>query len=197
MHVVTLASTSPRRTALLEQIGVVHRVLSPEVDETVKEDLPPYEVARLLAVRKAKAVLHRAADGFVVAADTVVALGRRRFGKPVDAGEARAMLCALQGRVHHVFTGVCVLSVASGESRVGVARVRVKFCPVTDAEIELYTASGEALDKAGAYSVQGSGARFVEWVCGDYYAVVGLPLSMTNRFLRELGYWQPFIRNEG
>lgn len=197
MRLVTLASSSPRRTVLLEQIGVAHRVLAPEVDETVAPGLRPDEVVRILAARKSDAAWRLGADGLVVGADTVVALGRRLFGKPADEEQAREMLRALRGRVHHVFTGVCVLSAASGERRIGVAKVRVKFCPVADAEIDLYAASGEALDKAGAYSVQGSGARFVEWVCGDYYAVVGLPLAMTHRFLKELGYEEPFICREG
>ena len=188
MREVVLASGSPRRTALLRQIDVPHRVLATHVDEALAADWTPPAAAAALALRKAEAAVEKGVRGWIVAADTVVALGGEILGKPQSAAHARELLARLQGRTHRVYTGVCVFSTETRERRSGVSRAKVRLRTMPAPEIAAYVATGEPLDKAGAYSIQGRGAAFVEWVCGDYYAVVGLPLAVTSRFLSELGY---------
>lgn len=184
---IILASSSPRRTQLLAQLGVLHDVAAPEVDETSPVGLGPSQVVESLALKKARAVATPGLQAWVIGADTVVVKDGEIYGKPVDANDAKRMLYSLQGRRHEVFTGVAVLG-ARGQLRVGYCRVNVDMAPVDKASVAAYVQSGEPLDKAGAYSIQGMGARFVERIEGDYYAVVGLPLALTARFLVELGY---------
>ncbi|MHB1628394.1 MAG: Maf family protein [Bacilli bacterium] len=184
---VILASSSPRRTQLLAQIGVEHEVMVPETDESYPAALNPGQVVETLALRKAWAVAKPGVQAWVIGADTIVVKDGDIYGKPQDASDAKRMLRVLQGQRHEVFTGVAVLD-AHGRSRIGHRRVNVDMAPVDERAVVSYVQSGEPLDKAGAYSVQGSGARFVERIEGDYYAVVGLPLSMVARFLTELGY---------
>ncbi len=182
---VYLASASPRRSALLEQIGVPHVVRVAEIDEKVCADEPPERYVERLARAKAEAVWGGVAPVPVVAADTAVVLDGRILGKPVSEADALAMLEALSGRVHRVFTSVAVRSPVGVEAALNVSEVR--FRATTDAERRAYCATGEPFDKAGAYGIQGVGAVFVEHLSGSYSGVMGLPLCETAQLLERAG----------
>lgn len=178
-----LASTSPRRVALLESLGLSFRVVAPEVDESrYPHEEPEVYVER---IARAKAAVVAAPDAVVIAADTTVVHGGRVLGKPAHPAEARAMLSLLQGDVHAVFTGVAVAS--DGTISSIVDRALVRMTEMTDVEIDRYVAGGEPTDKAGSYALQGRGAMFVESVEGSPSTVIGLPLHVSARLLRAHG----------
>lgn len=180
-----LGSASPRRRDLLAQIGVTpDRVVSPDVDETPLPREAPRALALRLAEAKASAVSAEP-GAFVLAADTVVALGTRVLGKPADAGEAAAFLRKLSGRRHRVFTGVSLRGPARGWSRVVETVVRMK--QLSDGEIADYISSGEWRGKAGGYAIQGRAAAFIPWIGGSHSNVVGLPLVEVANMLRAAG----------
>ena len=171
-----LASNSPRRRELLERIGVTDfKVAAPNVDETVEDRLSPAETVEQLSLRKARAAAEKAGpDGLIIAADTVVALDGAVLGKPHSEDDAFAMLSALSGREHHVYTGVTVLR---GDRAVTEhEETAVTFRALEPDEIRGYIATGEPMDKAGAYGIQGIGALLVSGIRGDYCNVVGLPV---------------------
>lgn len=186
-----LASQSPRRRELLADAGFDLEVRPADIDEARREGEPPTDLVARLASEKAEAArsaLDRAPDDrLLVAADTIVWMGDEALGKPCDAADAARMLRELSGRTHHVSTGVCAMVLAPD----GTAAARstfvetsdVTFWDLTDAQIEAYVATGEPLDKAGAYGIQGTGRLLVRSVRGDYQSVVGLPVS---RLVREL-----------
>jgi len=181
---LVLASASPRRARILSGLGVPFRVVVPCVDETRRPGEPAAEMAERLAREKAAWV----ADGQtspVLAADTVVECDGDILGKPASAEEARAMLRGLQGREHRVLTGVCVAS--GGVLRSGLDRSSVRFAAMADQEIDWYVATGEPLDKAGAYHVGGIGALFVERVDGSPSGIAGLPVRLVLELLRASG----------
>ncbi|MDT8436522.1 MAG: Maf family protein [Gemmatimonadota bacterium] len=181
---LVLGSSSPRRAALLSGLGLRFAVRPPDVPETLEPGELPAVAARRLATEKARAV-PRDADEVVIAADTIVALGDESLGKPTDAGAAVRMLLALAGREHEVFTGVAV---ARGDAvRTGVERTMVTFRPLARSECAEYVATGEPLDKAGAYAIQGRGAALVERIDGDYSNVVGLPVRLLLTLLARHG----------
>ena len=184
---VVLASQSPRRRDLLALVGVAHEVRPADVDESVRPGEAPDAYVRRLAGEKARAVADALGDpaAAVVAADTTVVVDGEILGKPADAAEARAMVRRLAGRAHEVFTGMAV--VRGPRLADAVERVGVTFRPLADAEIEAYVATGEPMDKAGAYGIQGYGATIVERVDGDYFAVMGLSLRRTVALLGEVG----------
>lgn len=192
---IVLASASPRRRQLLQLVGLTPEILPADVDESIPGDLAPAEICRALAVRKADAAAERLRgdDGewLVLAADTIVALGDEVLGKPSDPDEAAAMLTRLAGRMHRVFTGVAIRRGggpgAAVEADVAHEETRVWMRPLTPAQIAAYVRSGEPLDKAGGYGVQGLGAILVERLEGCYYNVVGLPLSRVCRMLERHG----------
>ena len=185
---LVLASASPRRLDLLAQIGLApDRVAPADVDETPLRDELPRRLALRLAAAKAEAVAARSPDAYVLAADTVVAQGRRLLGKAEDAAQARAWLELMSGRAHRVFTGVAVIA-PSGRKAVRLAEARVRFKRLTTAEIDAYLACGEWEGKAGAYAIQGRAGGFVIEVQGSYSAVIGLPLYETRMLLDGLGY---------
>jgi septum formation protein len=180
---VVLASASPRRRELLARLGLAFEVRPADVDETPRPGETPERLARRLALEKARAVVLDEPPGTrVIGADTVVAVAGELLGKPADAAEARRMLARLSGREHEVWTGVAVL-VADGQEQVDVGRTAVRFRPLGPDEIAAYVASGEPLDKAGGYAIQGGAAEFVESVDGDYDNVVGLPLALLAELL--------------
>jgi septum formation protein len=182
---VVLASASPRRRQLLELIGIEHEVSPSNIDETMRPRETPRRHAERLAREKASAVASREADRITVAADTIVVINRKVLGKPRDVADARRMLSMLSGREHTVITAVAV---ARGRKlRSAVEEVTVKFRRLGDDEIDAYIATGEPMDKAGAYGIQGFGATIVECVNGDYFAVMGLPLARLVMLLRDLG----------
>ena len=184
---VVLASQSPRRRDLLTLVGVAHEVRPADVDERVRPGEAPDAYVRRLAGEKARAVADGLGDpgAAVVAADTTVVVDGEILGKPADAAEARAMVRRLAGRAHEVFTGMAV--VRGPRLADAVERVGVTFRPLGDDEIAAYVATGEPMDKAGAYGIQGYGATIVERVDGDYFAVMGLSLRRTVALLGEVG----------
>ncbi|MGD9495839.1 MAG: nucleoside triphosphate pyrophosphatase [Armatimonadota bacterium] len=187
---LVLASASPRRAMLLRQAGIEFEVRVPQIVEDADESgLPPAEVALTHARTKAQAVARELWGRLVLGADTVVVLGTQVLGKPDGPAQARAMLQALSGRVHEVITAVA-LAVGDGGGIVAeqIERTRVRFRRLSEGEIECYVASGEPLDKAGAYGIQGRGALLVREIEGCYFNVVGLPLSRIWDMLSSLGH---------
>jgi septum formation protein len=182
-----LASGSPRRRELLERLGHPFTVETSRVDETPRPGESPHELARRLALAKARDVAARHTRGLVIGADTVVALGDRIFGKPVDEADAATMLRALRGGPHLVVTGIAVVRASDYATRSTVVPATVRMRPYSDSEIDAYVASGEPLDKAGAYGAQGAGARLIERVEGPFLTVVGLPMDDLIALVRDLG----------
>ncbi|QLQ12997.1 MAG: septum formation protein Maf [Brevundimonas sp.] len=182
-----LASASPRRVELLAQIGVVPDRIEPaDIDETPLEGETPPQLAARLAQSKCAVIAERHPGALVLAADTVVAVGRRYLEKAADEAEAARFLSLLSGRNHHVLTGVAV---ALGERRAErVNDTRVSFKPLSEDEIARYVASGEWRGKAGGYGIQGLAAGFVRQIIGSHSSVVGLPLYETRQLLTGLGY---------
>lgn len=184
---IILASKSPRRRALLEQMGVRDfRIVTPDIDEHMDRDLPPAELVRQISLEKAQAVAAQAdPNTVVIAADTVVALDGVVLGKPADKEEAFRMLSLLSGNRHQVYTGLTVLR---GEQVFSQwEETAVTFRSLTAEEIEAYIATGEPMDKAGAYGIQGYGALFIQGISGDYYNVMGLPVCRLGQILGQLG----------
>ncbi len=182
---VILASQSPRRTELLHLVRIDHEVLPAHIDETRGTGEAPRAHAERLAREKALALAREHPAAVVIGADTIVVVDGEVLGKPADAREAVAMLQRLSGRPHFVDTAVAVAR--DGAIVSGVEEVEVTFRPLTAAQIERYVATGEPLDKAGAYGIQGYGATIVERVNGDYFAVMGLPLGLLVALLRAVG----------
>jgi septum formation protein len=184
---VTLASTSPRRQQLLRQIGVPFTVVPPVADETPYPGEDPETLVRRLALEKARSVASMIEGGVVLGSDTVVVLDGDILGKPADQAEAFAMLRRLSGRTHHVHTGYALIDVGAGRTVNDVVRTEVTFRPLEDEEIRSYIATGSPMDKAGSYGIQDDyGAVFIEKITGDYYTVVGLPLTTVYLALREM-----------
>lgn len=179
-----LASGSPRRRELLALTGIPFTIDAPEVDEHT--DLGARAAVELLCRRKALAGAALHPGCVVLAADTLVAMDDVPLGKPEDEADAFRMLRALSGRWHQVYTGVCAVS-AAGEIFSGVDASDVRFCEMTDAEIRAYIATGEPMDKAGAYALQGGAGFWVEEVRGTPSGVIGLPLPLTRRLLASCG----------
>jgi len=196
-----LASQSPRRRILLQQIGLSFRIVPSRIDERFRASETPGRNARRIALEKASEVARRVRRGIVVGADTVVALKGKILGKPSTPAEAKRMLRMLSGTEHEVFTGFAIVDAASGAHTAGVERTRVRFRHLTDLEIAEYVRSGSPMDKAGAYGIQDDyGAVFVDRVCGCFYTVVGFPLarfySELRRFRRRLNH-HPQRTNHG
>ncbi|ABS25573.1 nucleoside triphosphate pyrophosphatase [Anaeromyxobacter sp. Fw109-5] len=188
---LVLASQSPRRRELLDQLGVAHEVRPANTDESVH----PGEPARAYVLRVAREKARAVEGELVLAADTAVVLRGEVLGKPRDAEDARRMLAALSGTAHEVLTGVCVRRRPGRGSAVeldAVVSTAVRFAPLGPAEISWYVATGEPLDKAGAYAIQGVGGAFVLGVEGSVSNVVGLPLAETAELLRRAGHPLPW-----
>jgi len=174
-----LASASPRRAELLRAAGIEFTVRIADIDESILPEEAPEEYVLRLAREKAQAVAQ--AGEWVLGADTTVVINGEIAAKPVDAEDARRMLRLLEGEWHEVLTGVAL--VGGGQTLAEVAVTRVKFAEMTEAEIDWYVATGEPMDKAGAYGIQGYAARFVESIEGSYSNVVGLPVQVVYRML--------------
>jgi len=190
MKKLILASQSPRRKMLLEQVGVPFTVFSSDVDETIDTDAEPAEIVQILAARKADQVARQLTgtpDAVVLAADTVVVLQNQVLGKPKDRNHAFEMLQKLQNKWHEVMTGIVVVDIATGERLAHVEKTRVRVRPLTPGAIWNYIDSGEPLDKAGAYGIQGLGALLVEKIEGCYFNVVGLPIYSVSVMLSRVG----------
>jgi len=198
---VYLASQSPRRRQLLEQLGIAHVLLLPNVDGDTEEDAEALEavlpgeapasyVERVTGLKLDAAVARRArrglADAPILCSDTTVALGRTLYGKPDDAAHAARMLAELAGHEHRVLTAVALQVGAKRLSALSVSRVQ--FAPMTAAQIDAYVATGEPLGKAGAYGIQGRAAAYVEHLAGSYSGIMGLPMYETAQLLRAAGF---------
>ena len=184
---VVLASQSPRRRDLLDLIGIRHEVRPADIDEAVRPGEPPDRYTERLAREKARVVAVQEPDAVVIAADTTVVVDDEILGKPAHAAEARAMVRRLSGRTHEVFTGIAVRRGGESREAAAVERVLVTVRPLSEPEIAAYVATGEPMDKAGAYGIQGYGATIIERIDGDYFAVMGLSLVRTVTLLRDVG----------
>lgn len=184
---IILASGSPRRKELLTAMGISHfRVVAPDFDERAVGPFPPADLVRRLAVGKARAVAETVGSGpLIIAADTVVALEDMVLGKPRSAAEARDMLRRLSGRTHRVYTGLTVH--CDGRESTHYVCTEVTFRALTEEEIAHYVATGEPMDKAGAYGIQGIGAQLVSGISGDFFNVMGLPVCLLSEMLRTFG----------
>jgi septum formation protein len=182
-----LASNSPRRRELMRQIGLDFRVDPADVDESVFPGESPGGYAVRVALDKARAAAARAGTGIVIAADTIVVLDDEILGKPADPGDAERMLKLLSGNVHRVITGLAVMDAATGKVLTRTSITRVWFRSLAPHEIISYIATGEPLDKAGAYGIQERGALLVDKIDGCYFNVVGLPLSLLGELLLSFG----------
>lgn len=190
MNRIILASASPRRSELLRQIGLEFRVIPSSCEEIITST-SPQKVVEELSAQKAMDVYGRIEDKtdcIVVGADTVVAFDGQILGKPRSAGEAVRTLSMLQGNTHQVYTGVSICCERKGRTELKTFHecTQVTFCPMTQEEIEDYVRSGEPMDKAGSYGIQGRGAVFVSEIKGDYSNVVGLPLARLYREMKNI-----------
>jgi len=190
---IVLASTSPRRAMLLQMLKIPFRVIPPDVDEHVKPDEEPATYVRRLAAAKAQNVAQRAPGELILAADTTVVLDNEIFGKPESPEDAVAMLTRLQSRTHAVMTAVAAMQDHKLVQDLDVSRVT--FRALSRDTIEAYVATGEPLDKAGAYAIQGLGAPLIDRVEGDFFGVMGLPLRLALDLLERLGRPYRFSRH--
>ena len=179
-----LASGSPSRRELLDLMGLTYTVETPDVDESFSGR--PSETVMEISRRKAAAVAARHSDSIIIAADTLV-FADGALGKPHTPERAKEMLRSLAGNWHHVYTGITVINTRSGRILRNVDKTRVHLVPMTGQEIDAYVATGEPLDKAGAYGIQGMGGMFVDRIDGSYSNVVGLPMSMLRIMLAQVG----------
>ena len=170
-----LASGSPRRRELLTKMGYTFEIIKPDVDEHVKG--LARDVVRVLSQRKAEAAARDVHSGVIIASDTLVSLDGAALGKPEDEADARRMLHMLSGRTHEVFTGVTIIDTDHRRAQTRVVRTGVQFRNLTDAEIDQYISTGEPMDKAGAYAIQGGAGAFVEAYDGSYENVIGFPVD--------------------
>lgn len=184
---LVLASASPRRRELMASIGVDFEVVPSDIPEVRGDGESPEEYVARLSREKAQTIAQRFPDRWIVAADTTVLLGEQLLEKPVDGEDAERMLTTIAGRTHVVYTGVTLLNVATGYHETRVAESEVRMLPLTAGEISWYVATGEPLDKAGAYAVQGIGAMFIDSIHGSYTNVVGLPLALLYEMFKRAG----------
>lgn len=179
-----LASTSPRRKALLARLNLPFEVISPAFDEVSFDNFSAKEEALAFAEGKARSVAQGLKEGIVIGSDTLIEWEGKKIGKPRDAADAKRILCDLQGRSHVIWTGVFLMDMSDGTREGLVEKVTVTLFPMSAAEIEDYVRTGEPLDKAGAYAVQGVGRKFIRSLQGDPFAAIGLPLRPIRRFLK-------------
>ena len=187
-----LASGSPRRRQLLEMLGLSHRVVPPDVDETRTGGEAPADYVVRLARDKARAVASREREALVLAADTTVVLGSELFAKPESVADAEGMLRRLAGHTHQVYTGVALARGPRVETALDVSDVT--FRPLSNDLIAAYVATGEPMDKAGAYAIQGRGAALIDGIRGDFFGVMGLPLRLVLELLERFGRPYRFTR---
>ena len=177
---LVLASSSPRRTEILERAGWPHEVIIAGIDETLFPNEAAAAYVQRLARSKAEAVARRLEHGLVLGADTTVVVGNEILGQPVDEADARRMLDLLNAKWHEVLTGVAVVRVG-GETRVAYETTRVRFAEMSAKEIDWYIATGEPFGKAGAYAIQGKASLFIEEIEGDYFNIMGLPIRVVYK----------------
>ena len=179
-----LASASPRRAEILEAVGWEFEKHAAEIDETELPNENPADYVQRLAGEKAAAVAEKYKNRLVLGADTIVVIENKIIGKPKDLADARKMLRMLSGNWHEVLTGIAIIK--DKEISIGLQRTRVKFAELSDTEIEFLVQEGKPLDKAGAYAVQAQAALFIEQIEGDYWNVVGLPVSLVYELIAQM-----------
>ena len=184
MKRIILASASPRRDQIMDLAGIRHEVIPSLADETVPEGTGGKEMVEILSERKALDVINKISlqDSLVIGSDTVVEYGEKIYGKPKSEEDAVQILRTLSGTTHHVHTGICVTDGTKTVTR--STSSAVKMTELDDQEIRDYVASGEPMDKAGAYGIQGKACRFIERIDGDYFSIIGLPVSLLYHILR-------------
>jgi len=187
---IILASASPRRKEILEKTGLQFIVDAGDYEEDLSLRMPARRLARYLSCEKAKAVAEKYMNAIIIAADTIISLDDKVFGKPHTNSEAIKMLNILNGRDHDVITGFTIMDTGEGQSVSRSVVTKVYFRKMTIREIEAYVRTGEPLDKAGAYAIQGIGAAIVKKIEGDYNNVVGLPINALMKALRKFGVYR-------
>lgn len=180
-----LASASPRRSELLKNAGYDFTISVSDVDESVYKNLSPENMVRELAIAKARAVAVNHPKSVVIGSDTIVVLNDKVLVKPESEADAKQMLLSLSGKKHTVCTGVCAFS--GTEHKAFVSKTEVEFFSLSQEEIDHYVSTGEPMDKAGAYGIQGYGSTLVRSITGDYFTVMGLPIALTARLLSQFG----------
>ncbi|MDD5289118.1 MAG: Maf family protein [Dehalococcoidales bacterium] len=185
MKTIILASASPRRKELLEKIGIKFDVEAGNSEEEIVTGIEPHELVRQLSLKKARAVVSGHKNAIIIAADTIGLLGNKILGKPYTENEARKMLKEISGKSHTVITGLTILDTATGKLLSKTVDTKVYIKKLTEQEIDTYVRTGEPLDKAGAYAIQGLGAVIVEKIEGDYYNVMGLPIHTLVEALKD------------
>lgn len=190
-HQLILASSSPRRRELIQLLGLPVLTMPSGADESHPSHLSPVEIVMTLSQRKAEEarakLRSQGQQGIIIGADTVVVKNNKILGKPKDEEEAKATLKLLQGSFHEVYSGIACIDLKQGRMRLAHRQTRVWLKPLDDAQIQAYINSGEPMDKAGAYGIQGLGAVFVDRIEGCYFNVVGLSLSLLSEMLRDFG----------
>lgn len=184
MKSIILASQSPRRKELLEKTGCSFIIEAADIDETIDQSKPLTDEILRLSRSKAAHILQRHPDSLVIGSDTIVTIDGNVLGKPADKNDAMEMLRSLSGRTHQVITGLCILS--SQKEYLFVSVNDVSFAVLTEDEIEKYVNTGEPMDKAGAYAIQGIASRYITGINGDYYAIMGLPLCAVYEELKNI-----------
>jgi septum formation protein len=184
---IVLASASPRRKELLEKIGLKITVDPGDFQENMRSDLKPDSLAKFISLGKASLAAQKHPDAIIIAADTFGVLRGKIIGKPASVDEARSILISLSGKSHRVITGFTILDPANHKSVTRIVETRVYIKQLSLLEIENYVKTGEPMDKAGAYAIQGLGALLVDKIVGDYYNVMGLPLKALAESLKEFG----------
>ena len=187
MKEIILASASPRRKELLEKIDLKFKVEPSDYDEHINADLEPHEMAQSLSLGKARAVARNHDNALVIAADTFIVFEGKLFGKPHTEAEAKGMLEIINGGAHSVITGFTIIDSGNNKTLTRSVETKVYLKKLTADEIEAYVKTGEPLDKAGAYAIQGLGSVIIEKIEGDYSNVVGLPLNVLAEILKEFG----------
>jgi septum formation protein len=185
---IILASASPRRADLLRNIGVEFELEPSQVQERPHSGEAPPDYIIRIARAKVVAIARRRESGLVIGADTIVVLDGRLLGKPENEEGARHMLRQLSGKWHAVMTGIALYDAATRREVADFDKTLVRFAQMTDKEIDWYVGTGEPMDKAGSYAIQGLGGLFVDEIAGNYYNVVGMPLPLLYRLARRLGY---------
>jgi septum formation protein len=189
MKKIILASASPRRKELLEKIGLKFEVEPSDYEEKISPGIEPHKLAKTLSLKKAGMVAGNYKNALVIAADTFIVIDNEILGKPVTQIEARRMLETINGRQHSVITGFTIVDTENGKAITRSLETKVYIRKLTSKEIDAYVETNEPLDKAGAYAIQGLGSVIVEKIEGDYFNVIGLPLSALTESLKEFGVY--------
>lgn len=185
---IILASTSPRRKALMERTGVKFKIINPDYEEDMTLDLPPKKLAAVLSMGKAMSVARHHSNAVIIAADTFIVFGNKVIGKPKNRKDAARILREFSGKKHSILTGLALVWHDKNKKFSAVSETKVTFRKLTDAEIKSYVSMPEPMDKAGAYAIHGLGGMFTAKVEGDYSGAIGLPLSALAKGLKSFGF---------